>query len=689
MCRNPSAEKKSAVTSLNIQLKMGPVPGLRGRTFRFCPGRLTRLTGDNPAGASLLLETLQHLSDLESSVLQTRYWPRMQTRFGTDIEYSGIAPCFSAVQERFFARERRTLGELFKLDSLISAYREQQTPAGRCPDCSRPLRKADAAVLADWIRAQTADTQALTVSAPLPNPGPKRRRSVIGRGFQRFWIADRLVDSEDIDQAGLWPQVQAVLIDMMQTASGDRIEEALLLARQVGEGGVWLKIGQQTRIIDMQELICPNCLRNHPGTVANAASSRQDCPDAARLRAWWEKSSAPVSGADPVFVAHIFQLLDRFGLSDLSLGLKLEDLDWAAKGLLLMLATIANGGQNRFLLIDAPFWGLDRRQVETVRRLIDETLAQGWGWIVAADQGLLADSGADDIDLARSDAVSAVTADRATAGTLARNASCAWRGRLRLSEEVELELESGSREELSDRFSLEGDWGSDACRWVPEADRRGFLPVLKVARHDQAWVLSASRRRTLAGYLGWERLIGQRMAQLPESRARGMTQARLLGRGSMDSCPACRGLGLELKEGVGRLAANCPVCRGVGVRGGAAAVRYRRLSLYDIMCRTVREMPGIVPFVPRLELSTANALRLGFGDTVLCRRIWTLSVSERWLLVLLAQLTSLANGGVWIVEQPFLGLSATQRAALDGVFSDFTRCGGALVTVGCDSATIR
>ena len=667
---------------MTVHFPMGSGSRLTGRSFRFRSGTLTRIVTDGPAGATLLLEALADLSVAESAALTGLRWPRLAEEAGNEPLAEGMAPCFLASQDRFFRFDRRSLAGLFGLEALMADYLSQTGDSGRCPVCRKLLVAPDIPGLAELIASTAPSDGMVAVSAPLARANLKLRRKMSRLGFHRYWIKDRLVDGEDIDESGLWEEVDGVLIDMVPVGrrAATRIAEALMLVRETGAEQVRIGIGGECKTLSLGDPLCPACLESrHPPA---AESDRLPGPGSDQLLRWMEEAGKLDRHSGDLDLRCLFSLLQEFSLSELPLSTVLSELSWETQGALFMIQAIACGAPNRFVMIDGPFQGLDRGRISLLRRMIGETRRKGWGWIIAGDEGILADMAGAVIlleSLAEESPDGAGDVGDPDPGAVlfpdwSASIVCDRFPQQRIGSGQWLTLRSGGKfEPERPRFN----W-----KFIPDGEEKGFLPVLKMTSPRLAWRLTHSRRMTFAGYLGWDRLIADRMALLPGSRARGWTAGKILGRDKTEMCMTCRGLGVSLEKPLRHSARACRDCGGVGRRFDASAPRYRGMTMYDIMKLTVGEAERKLLSPSRLRFALHAARKLGLGGIVLCRRVWTLSESERWLLVLLAQLAALhGRPGVWMVEEPYFGLSAGQRDRLRELFRLYTGSGGALVTV--------
>jgi len=682
MRNNPSLHKKPGQSGLVIKIKKGPEDQLKGLKITFKTGQLTRICCEGPGGRSLLLETLLAMTEAESKSMLSVCWPQMSINLEKKIELYGSALCYFAPQNRFFIEEKRTLNQLFQLESMVMEYMKNQEQSRGCPVCRGKLKILELNEFAKRYLELSQASLAIYISAPVIHLKKRQLQELLTSGFTRFWIQEKLVDSDNIKESGLWNRVDAVVIDIIRPHANavDRIIEALMLVRELGHETVLIKSDFLDLALKLDGLICLDCLTSQVND--DDALNNAICPDMKQLLTWYEETVVSDVKGDSIKMNLLFSFLDIFSLSDLPLSTSLDKLGWIKQGLILMIEKMMQGGPGRFVIIDSPFWGMNVNQITTVKELIVKTRSEGWGWIVAGDENHLLDIQDQLIDLKANCVKMSDDCNRNfTQHNHETETWNPWKGELLFMDDIKIKVEGGQWRSVPTTEKLEKSWTTQDWKLIPEDKSDRNHVVLAVASRHQAVRLSKSHRRTLAGFLGWERLLAERMALLPDSRTRGVTTQKLLGRRKLDLCLVCRGLGVIEDLEMGRMVSICPSCSGVGVRFDASAPRYHHLTLYDIMLLTVKEFAEQITFSSRIVFSARNALRMGFGGMSVSRRLWTLSTSEAWLSLILSQLLQLRHGGVWIVEQPFLALSAEQKDALKAILSDFVAKGGFLLTI--------
>jgi hypothetical protein len=628
---------------------------------------------------------LAALSDAVTRSLDSIRWPSLASGLQKDVEMRSISPCTLVSQDRFFAADERNLTDLFGLQETLDACKHALSEGPVCSVCRGPLARVTLPELTAALIQRLGAGALLSVFAPLASPGPQIRRRWMRLGYHRFWMDDQVADSEDIDASSGWTGVKAVLVDSitLDEGAGERFMEAAMTVHKMAGTGIMLRHRDRNWTIDPGGLFCPACLTTRLDG-APVDSDRFD-PTVAGLMAWLTALDGERGLQNKK--ASALDLLNRFGFADSALSQRLDDFTWADRGLLLLLRAAVDGGAGRFILADAPFRGLETVLITALTDYMEETSSSGWGWIIASDGGILQGRA---LERPLGDPPSASSCEAGLVGPGgARPRLGTWRGTLSFRGGAALDVQSGQWQRLDTIESGQNGWNLRDWTFTPDPQRPRELPMLRVAGHRQAWKMAQGRRQSLAGCLGWDRLLAERFALMPQSRSRGLDAARLLGRHPLGACIACRGLGQPPDGQWGRWTHPCPACQGTGMRREEGAPQYHQLTLYDIMNMTVRDLDGRILFSSRLLEGAGAAMKLGFADAVLSRRIWTFSDSERWLLLLLSQLTQFSHTGLWVIEQPWLGLSPNQQRALDDLMEAFTLRGGSLVTLGRKHEDLR
>ncbi len=180
----------------------------------------------------------------------------------------------------------------------------------------------------------------------------------------------------------------------------------------------------------------------------------------------------------------------------------------------------------------------------------------------------------------------------------------------------------------------------------------------KAIRIDQA-PIGRTPRSNPATYTGLFTPIRELFAMLPEARMRGYTPGRFSFNLPGGRCEACRG------EGERRIEMNflpdarvpCDVCRGRRYNQETLAVRFKGLSIADVLDATVEEMLAPLRDLPRMHGKLETLMEVGLGYLRLGQPAVTLSGGEAQRIKLARELSRRQTGRtVYLLDEPTTGL---------------------------------
>lgn len=186
---------------------------------------------------------------------------------------------------------------------------------------------------------------------------------------------------------------------------------------------------------------------------------------------------------------------------------------------------------------------------------------------------------------------------------------------------------------------------------------------------------------TLLGLLGPLRAL---FARTLEARARGWGPAWFGTHAPGGRCETCKGTGwrtLVLPEAA-PVQLPCDVCEGRRYRREVAAVRWRGLSMADVLERPFSEAAPMFRDVPRLGAPLAAAVGIGLGYVRVGEPLTQLSAGEALRLRLAAALGRAASTAtLFVLDEPCLGLHPRDVGALLLAFGRLTDAGHTVVVV--------
>ncbi|MBK9383940.1 MAG: hypothetical protein IPN34_03825 [Planctomycetes bacterium] len=202
--------------------------------------------------------------------------------------------------------------------------------------------------------------------------------------------------------------------------------------------------------------------------------------------------------------------------------------------------------------------------------------------------------------------------------------------------------------------------------------------------------LTRSRRAVVASALGvWDR-VRALWSRVPEARARGYTAATFSfgGAGSSGACSVCRGLG-ERRLDRGLLAdlwIGCEECQGLRFRADVLEVRWRGLSIAELLDLELEAAASFCAEQPALARALEPARRIGLGHLRLGQSLHSLSGGELQRLKLAPALgaTPSARPLLIVLDEPSQGLHPVDVAGLGDSLSYLAQRGHAVAMVEHD-----
>jgi excinuclease ABC subunit A len=130
----------------------------------------------------------------------------------------------------------------------------------------------------------------------------------------------------------------------------------------------------------------------------------------------------------------------------------------------------------------------------------------------------------------------------------------------------------------------------------------------------------------------------------------------------------------------------CEACGGSGYRREAAEIAARGSTLAEAEAATIEEVAAAWEDVPAVARATGPALRLGLGYLAVRQPGWALSGGEAQRLAI-ARVLGRRNAGpsLYLLDEPTVGLHATDVERLAGVLQELVGAGHSVVVVEHDA----
>ncbi|MBA2621727.1 MAG: excinuclease ABC subunit UvrA, partial [Acidobacteria bacterium] len=186
----------------------------------------------------------------------------------------------------------------------------------------------------------------------------------------------------------------------------------------------------------------------------------------------------------------------------------------------------------------------------------------------------------------------------------------------------------------------------------------GLEFVDKIIEIDQT-PIGRTPRSNPATYTGLFTPIRELYAMLPESRERGYKAGRFSFNVKGGRCEACEG------DGMKRIEMNflpdvyvlCDVCRGARYNRETLSVKYKGLSIANLLDTTIEDALPVLENIPQIKQKLSTLLDVGLGYIKIGQSSTTLSGGEAQRIKLAKELSKRATGKtIYILDEPTTGL---------------------------------
>ncbi len=186
----------------------------------------------------------------------------------------------------------------------------------------------------------------------------------------------------------------------------------------------------------------------------------------------------------------------------------------------------------------------------------------------------------------------------------------------------------------------------------------GLALLDKVVEIDQS-PIGRTPRSNPATYTGVFTPIRDLYAMLPESRERGYKAGRFSFNVKGGRCEACQGDGLKRIEMnfLPDVYVTCDVCRGRRYNSETLQVKYKGISIADLLASTVDDALGALENIPQIHAKLKTLAEVGLGYVHLGQSSTTLSGGEAQRIKLARELSRRQTGRtLYILDEPTTGL---------------------------------
>lgn len=211
----------------------------------------------------------------------------------------------------------------------------------------------------------------------------------------------------------------------------------------------------------------------------------------------------------------------------------------------------------------------------------------------------------------------------------------------------------------------------------------GLELVDKIIEIDQS-PIGRTPRSNPATYTGVFTPIRELYAMLPESRERGYKTGRFSFNVKGGRCEACEGDGMKRIEMnfLPDVYVTCDVCRGARYNRETLSVKYKGLSIADLLDTTIEDALPILENIPNIKIKLQTLLDVGLGYLKLGQSSTTISGGEAQRVKLSKELSKRATGKtIYILDEPTTGLHFADVHKLLDVLQRLVDTGNTVIVI--------
>ncbi len=212
---------------------------------------------------------------------------------------------------------------------------------------------------------------------------------------------------------------------------------------------------------------------------------------------------------------------------------------------------------------------------------------------------------------------------------------------------------------------------------------KGLELVDKIIEIDQS-PIGRTPRSNPATYTGLFTPIRELYAMLPESRERGYKAGRFSFNVKGGRCEACEGAGVKTIEMnfLPDVYVLCDVCRGARYNRETLAVKYKGLSIADLLDTTIEDALPLLENIPNIKIKLQTLLDVGLGYIKVGQSSTTLSGGEAQRIKLAKELSKRATGKtIYILDEPTTGLHFADVHKLLDVLQRLVDTGNTVIVI--------
>lgn len=211
----------------------------------------------------------------------------------------------------------------------------------------------------------------------------------------------------------------------------------------------------------------------------------------------------------------------------------------------------------------------------------------------------------------------------------------------------------------------------------------GLDLVDKIIEIDQK-PIGRTPRSNPATFTGLFTPLRELYAMLPESRTRGYKSGRFSFNVKGGRCEACEGGGMKRIEMnfLPDVFVTCDVCRGHRYNRETLAVKFKGLSIADLLDTTIEDALPLLENIPAIRQKLETLLDVGLGYIKIGQSSTTLSGGEAQRIKLAKELSKRATGKtIYILDEPTTGLHFADVHKLLDVLQKLVDTGNTVIVI--------
>jgi len=217
------------------------------------------------------------------------------------------------------------------------------------------------------------------------------------------------------------------------------------------------------------------------------------------------------------------------------------------------------------------------------------------------------------------------------------------------------------------------------------ASLRGHEPIVRALSVDQS-PIGRTPRSVPATFLGIWDLIRKVFAATPEAKVLGFDSSRFsFNTPKGGRCTTCEGQGALTHEMsfLPDVITACPACNGHRFESQTLSVRYRNLSVGEVLALTAEQAVSVFEAHPKITAPLQTLCDLGAGYITLGQGSHTLSGGEAQRLKLATELTAGARHEhtLYVLDEPTTGLHVADVEKLVHVLGRLVERGDTLIVI--------